>query len=203
LTIAQQELAVNERIRAFKVLVIDEEGKKIGLMITRDALELARSKGLDLVEVAPQADPPVARIMDFGKYLYTQQKRQRDAKKKQAAQQIKEIKLRTKTEEHDLQTKLKKIKEFLLDGDRVKIRVVYRGREMAHPELGHAVLHRILEELEDYGAQVDQSEMQGKSLLTMIAPYTKEQIAKRQKQKKMKEEKENPPPAAEAQGKET
>jgi translation initiation factor IF-3 len=184
LTITQPELCINERIRAFKVLVIDDEGKKVGIMLTRDAIELARSRGLDLVEVAPQADPPVTRVMDYGKFIYTQQKRSRDAKKKQVATQIKEIKLRVKTEEHDLQTKLKKIVEFLEKGDRVKIRVVYRGREMAHPELGHHVLKRVLEEAEPYGAPVDKSEMQGKSLIAMIAPYSKEQQQKRVKQKK-------------------
>jgi translation initiation factor IF-3 len=184
LTITQPELAINERIRAFKVLVIDDEGKKVGVMVTRDAIELARSRGLDLVEVAPLADPPVTRVMDYGKFIYTQQKRSRDAKKKQAATTVKEIKLRTKTEEHDLQTKLRKIIEFLQEGDRVKIRIVYRGREMAHPELGNHVLSRILEEVEPYGAPVDKSEMQGKSLIAMIAPYSKEQQQKRVKQKK-------------------
>ena len=188
MTITQPELAINERIRAFKVLVIDDEGKKVGVMVTRDAIELARGKGLDLVEVAPQADPPVTRVMDYGKFIYTQQKRSRDGKKKQAATQVKEIKLRTKTEEHDLRTKLRKIVEFLEEGDRVKIRVVYRGREMAHPELGNRVLSRVLEEVEPYGAPVDRSEMQGKSLIAVIVPYSKEQQAKRVKEKKQKKE---------------
>ncbi len=161
--------------------MIDDEGAKIGIMMTRDAIALAKERGLDLVEVAPQADPPVTRIMDYGKYLYVQQKRVRDARKKQVTTQLKEIKLRTKTEEHDLQTKLKKAKEFLNKGDRVKIRVVYRGREMAHPELGRKMLERVISELEPFGAPMDRGEMQGRSLIGMIAPYTKEQLAKRQK----------------------
>jgi len=168
--------------------VIDDEGNKIGVMLTRDAVDLAREKGLDLVEVASKADPPVTRIMDYGKYLYTQQKRQRDAKKKQAAQQVKEIKLRTKTEDHDLNTKLKKAREFLEKGDRVKVRVMYRGREMAHPELGRTMMEKVISLLEPYGSPMDQGEMQGRSLLTVIAPYSKSQISKRQKAVETEEE---------------
>ncbi len=190
LGIAQQELSINERIRSSKVLVIDDEGNKLGVMMTRDAVDLAKQKGLDLVEVAPKGDPPVTRIMDYGKYLYTQQKRSRDAKKKQAAQQLKEIKVRIKTEDHDLNTKLKKAKEFLDKGDRVKVHIMYRGREMAHPELGRAMLNRVIEELEPWGAPLDRGEMQGRNLITIIAPYSKVQLAQRQKdeQEEKKEE---------------
>ena len=161
------------------MLVIDETGNKIGIMMTRDAVTMARERGLDLVEVASQADPPVARILDFGKYQYTQQKRQRDAKKKQVAQQVKEIKFRTKTEDHDLQTKLKKAKEFLDDGDRVKIHVVYRGREMAHPELGRKMLEKVIAGLTDWGAPLEDGSMQGRALITVIAPHPKGNVKKR------------------------
>lgn len=171
---------MNERIRAMRVLVIDDEGTKLGVMMTKDAVAIARERGLDLVEVSPGTDPPVARIMDYGKYLYTQQKRKRDAKKKQAAQQLKEVKFRTKTEEHDLQTKLKKAREFLEKGDRVKIHVVYRGREMAHPELGQVMLKRVIDELEPLGAPLEKGEMQGRNLICIIAPYSKSQMSKRQ-----------------------
>lgn len=147
--------------------------------MTRDAVALARERGLDLVEVAAAADPPVARILDFGKYQYTQQKRQRDAKKKQVAQQVKEVKFRTKTEEHDLQTKLKKAKEFLDDGDRVKIHVVYRGREMAHPELGRKMMERVISELKDWGAPLDDGSMMGRSLISVMSPHPKGTVKKK------------------------
>lgn len=173
LIISTVELAINERIRSPRVLVIDDTGAKIGVMMTRDAIALAREKGLDLVEVAPLADPPVARVLDYGKYLYTQQKRSRDAKKKQVQQQVKEIKLRTKTEEHDLQTKLKKAKEFLEKGDRVKVHVMYRGREMAHPELGRQMLKKVIAELEAFGTPQSEGEMQGRNLITYILPNPK------------------------------
>jgi len=171
--IAQQDISVNEKIRNPRVLVIDEEGNKIGIMMTRDAVAMARERGLDLVEVAAAADPPVARILDFGKYQYTQQKRQRDAKKKQVAQQVREIKFRTKTDVADLQTKLKKARQFLEEGDRVKIHVVYRGREMAHPELGRKMLTRVLAELTEWGAPLDEGAMQGRSLISVLAPHPK------------------------------
>jgi len=187
---ASQELFANHRIRAQRVLVIDEDGTKKGIMMTRDAIDLAKEKGLDLVEVAPQADPPVARILDYGKYLYTQQKRQRDARKKQAQHQLKSIKLRTKTEDHDLQTELKKAREFLEKGDRVKVHVVYRGREMAHPELGRKMMERVVKELEPLGAPLDNGEMQGRNLITLIAPHSKAQLKKQQKEMEKKEDKE-------------
>ena len=161
------------------MLVIDETGNKIGIMMTRDAVAMARERGLDLVEVASAADPPVARILDFGKYQYTQQKRQRDAKKKQVAQQVKEVKFRTKTEDHDLQTKLKKAKEFLDEGDRVKIHVVYRGREMAHPELGRKMLDKVIAGLADWGAPLEDGSMMGRALITVIAPHPKGNMKKR------------------------
>jgi len=167
--------------------------------MTRDALEKARDAGLDLVEVSPNADPPVARIMDYGKYLYTQQKKKRDSKKKQAAQQLKEIKLRIKTEQHDLQTKLKKAKEFLEKGDRVKIHVRYRGREMAHPELGQDMLKKVVNELEPWGTPMDPGQMQGRNLITVIAPYSKSQLAQRQKQEKEKKKKEQQQQEAQAE----
>ncbi len=156
--------------------------------MTRDAIAQAREKGLDLVEVAPKADPPVTKILDHGKYLYDQKKRERDSKKKQSQQHLKEIKIRTKTEDHDLQTKLKKAKEFLENDDRVKVRVMYRGREMAHPELGKDVLDRVIAELEPYGVPMDKPSMQGRNLITVIAPYSKSQLKKREKEKQQEKE---------------
>lgn len=187
---------MNERIRSLRVLVISDDGGKIGVMMTKDAIALAREKSLDLVEVAPLGDPPVARIMDFGKYLYTQQKRSRDARKKQASQNLKEIKLRIKTDKHDLETKVKKAKEFLEKGDRVKIHVMYRGREMAHPELGRVMLERVIKELEEYGAPLDKGEMLGRNLITLIAPVAKAAAAPKPKEHKEKEAEKPKPKAA-------
>jgi len=156
--------------------------------MTKDAITLAKDRGLDLVEVAPKADPPVTRVLDYGKYLYDQKKKERDSKKKQSQQQLKEIKIRTKTEDHDLQTKLKKAKEFLEKDDRVKVRVMYRGREMAHPELGKDVLDRVIQELEPYGTPMDKPSMQGRNLITVISPYSKAQLKKREKEKQRENE---------------
>ncbi len=172
------------------MLLIDDEGNKMGVVLTKEALDMAKERGLDLVEVAPGAKPPVARIMDYGKYLYSQQKRKRDAKKKQAAQQLKEIKLRVKTEEHDLQTKLKKAREFLEKGDRVKVHVRFRGREMAHPELGRQMLQKVIEKLEPLGRPMTEGEMQGRNLITVIAPYSKSELTQRQQKEKEEAEKE-------------
>jgi len=195
--IPDYELVINERIRAPKVLLIDDEGNKVGVMMTRDALDRAREASLDLVEVAPSADPPVARIMDYGKYLYIQQKKARETKKKTSTSQLKEIKLRTKTEDHDLQTKMKKAKEFLENGDKVKIRIMYRGREMAHQELGWEMLEKVHKELEDYGQPVDRGEMQGRNLIEIIVPFSKSQLQKKKgkEPKQDKEEKKENEPA--------
>jgi len=182
-------LRVNERIRVLKVLVIDDEGKKVGLMMTRDAIDLARGKGLDLVEVAPEADPPVTRIMDYGKHLYTQQKRDREARKKQVQQRLKEVKLRIKTEENDIQTKLKHIRQFLGEQDKVKLTVMYRGREMAHPELGRQLLERVLKELEELGAPEYMPKLEGRNLTTVLNPYSKAQLAAREKAKALEAKK--------------
>lgn len=179
----------NERIRALKVLVIDDEGKKVGVMMTRDAVELARSKGLDLVEVAPEADPPVTRIMDYGKHLYVQQKRDREARKKQVHQRVKEVKLRIKTEEHDIQTKLRHIRDFLQEQDKVKLTVMYRGREMVHPELGRQLLERVIRELEEMGVPEYLPKQEGRNLTTVINPYSKAQLQAREKAKALEAKK--------------
>ena len=169
--------------------MIDDEGKKVGLMMTRDAIDLARSKSLDLVEVAPEADPPVTRIMDYGKHLYTQQKRDREARKKQVQQRLKEVKLRIKTEENDIQTKLRHVRQFLAEQDKVKLTVMYRGREMAHPELGRQLLERVIKELEEFGAVEFMPKLEGRNLTTVINPYSKAQLATREKAKALEAKK--------------
>ena len=138
---------MNERIRVREVRVIDDTGQQLGIMPPQQALTIARQKGLDLVEIAATANPPVCRIMDFGRYQYQEQKRARQAKKHQKIIEVKEIKFRPKVDEHDYQFKKKHIERFLEDGDKVKATIFFRGREMAHPEIGRRILERLVEEL--------------------------------------------------------
>ena len=128
-----------------EIRVIDETGQQLGIMAPPQALAIARQKGLDLVEISPTAVPPVCRIMDFGKYQYQEQKRSREAKKHQKVIEVKEIKFRPKVDEHDYQFKKKHIERFLAEGDKVKATIFFRGREMAHPEIGRRILERLLE----------------------------------------------------------
>lgn len=145
----------------------------MGIMPLREALKKAEEWGLDLVEVAPNANPPVCRIMDYGKFKYIQSKKAQEAKKKQhAATQIKEIKLRPSTDEHDLQIKLKKIKEFLGDGHKTKVRIIFRGRELAHKEVGENLMQRILEELREIGKPDYQPKFEGRQIVVMISPHS-------------------------------
>lgn len=134
---------------------------------------MAQAKGLDLVEVSPNADPPVCRIMDYGKFKYEQQKRQQEAKKKQSVIQIKEVKFRPKTDEHDYQTKLKHIRRFLSDGDRCKVAIFFRGREIVHQDRGQSVLSRVVTDVTDI-AKVEQPPMaEGRTLVMMLTPVKK------------------------------
>ena len=137
-------MRVNERIRVREIRVIDDTGQQLGIMPPPQALAIAKQKGLDLVEISPTAVPPVCRIMDFGKYQYQEQKRTREAKKHQKVIVVKEIKFRPKVDEHDYQFKKKHIERFLEDGDKVKATIFFRGREMAHPEIGRRILERLV-----------------------------------------------------------
>jgi len=139
-------------------------------MSVRDAIALAKDEGLDLVEVAPTADPPVCRIMDFGKYLFEQNKKAQSAKRKQKQVQVKEIKFRPGTDEGDYQIKLRKLTEFLEHGDKTKVTLRFRGREMAHQELGAQLLARVREDLEEYGAVEQMPQMEGRQMVMVIAP---------------------------------
>ena len=140
---------MNERIRVREIRVIDDDGKQLGIMAPPQALAIAKTKGLDLVEISPTAVPPVCRIMDFGKYQYQEQKRTRESKKHQRVILVKEIKFRPKVDEHDYQFKKKHIERFLSEGDKVKATIFFRGREMAHPEIGQRILERLLADLAD------------------------------------------------------
>ncbi|MGC8846775.1 MAG: translation initiation factor IF-3, partial [Candidatus Hydrogenedens sp.] len=142
-------MRVNEEIRAPQVRVIDDKGVQLGIMSKRDALREAEMRELDLVEVAPNATPPVCRIMDYGKYRYEQKRRAREAKRKQHVIVLKEIKLRPKIDKHDFEYKLKHIREFLEEGNKVKVSVVFRGREYEHPEFAYEVLKNIIESTKD------------------------------------------------------
>jgi translation initiation factor IF-3 len=155
------------------VRVIDEEGGQLGVMDTRDALRKAEEEGLDLVEVSPGAEPPVCRIMDYGKYKYQQAKRASEAKKKQVKVEIKEVKMRPKTDEHDFNFKIKHARRFLEEGNKVKLTIMFRGRENAHPEQGMMQLEKAVEALKDVGQVEAQPSKMGRFMTMMIGPLKK------------------------------
>ena len=159
-------------IRARTVRVIDPEGNQLGVLPIEEALRLSDEAELDLVEVAPAAQPPVCRIMNYGKFKYQQSKKLHQSKKKhsQSIIHIKEIKIRPKTEEHDFQFKVRHIKKFLSQGDKTKISLVFRGREITHPELGKEVLDRITEEIKDIGVVEQPPKLEGRNMIMMLAP---------------------------------
>ncbi len=150
--------------------VIDSAGEQAGVMGIAAAIALAREEGLDLVEVSPMAEPPVCRIMDFGKYLFEQNKKNQSAKRKQKQVHVKEIKFRPGTDEGDYQIKLRKLKEFLENGDKTKVTLRFRGREMAHRELGAQLLARVRDDLEEYGTVEQMPQMEGRQMIQVIAP---------------------------------
>jgi translation initiation factor IF-3 len=164
---------VNERIRVREIRVIDDTGQQIGIMPPPQALALAREKGLDLVEISPTANPPVCRIMDYGKFQYTEQKRQRQAKKHQKVIEVKEIKFRPKVDEHDYQFKKKHIERFLEEGDKVKATIFFRGREMAHPEIGRRILERLIEDLAEVATPENMPRQEGNQMHTILAQKKK------------------------------
>ena len=157
-------------IRVPEVRVIGQEGAQLGIILTSDALQTAEEQGLDLVEVAPNEKPPVCRIMDYGKYKYQQSKRHQQAKKKQKVILVKEIKLRPKTEEHDYNFKSQHVRRFLQDGHKAKVTIVFRGREMAHTELGRRILDRMAGELEDVSTIEQIPKQEGRSLAMVLSP---------------------------------
>jgi translation initiation factor IF-3 len=160
-------------IRIREVRVIDEDGQQLGVMPTFRAMALAQEKGLDLVEVAPNAVPPVTRILDYGQYKYELQKREREAKKKQKSQTFKEIRLRVKIDVNDLRTKLRRAAGFLDEGDRVKVNVQFRGREMSHANLGRDLLERAAEMLTEHGTVERPPLMEGRNMYIVMAPLDK------------------------------
>jgi len=161
---------VNEAVRGSEFRVISETGEQLGILSGEEALQAARDRGLDLVEVAPEAKPPVCRIMDYGKYLYMEQKRAQQAKKKQKRIQIKEMKFRPKIDEHDYNFKKNHVIRFLKQGDRVKVTVRFRGREMAHKDKGRAILDRLAEELAEYGYPEKPPVFEGMHMVQIFVP---------------------------------
>ena len=160
----------NELIHAREVRVIGAEGEQLGILQRNEAIAMAREIGRDLVEVSSNATPPVCRIMDYGKFKYEQQKKKQDAKKRQAVVQVKEIKVRPKTDEHDYETKLKHIRSFLEDGDRCKVTVFFRGREIVHKDRGIEILERIVKDLEDVGKVEQEPRAEGRTLQMLVVP---------------------------------
>lgn len=153
-----------------EVRVIDADGEQVGVIKTEEALALAREAGLDLVEVSPNATPPVCRVMDYGKYRFEANKQQQKAKKKQKQIQVKEIKFRPRTEEGDYQTKVRKLREFLDNGDKAKVTLRYRGREFAHQELGLELLKRVAADLEELSTVEQMPKMEGRQMVMMLSP---------------------------------
>jgi translation initiation factor IF-3 len=160
----------NDEIEASQVRVIDAEGEQAGVMSLREGIDLAKAVSLDLVEVSPNVDPPVCRIMDFGKYLFEQNKKAQTSKRKQKQVHIKEIKFRPGTDEGDYKIKLRKLTEFLEYGDKTKITLRFRGREMAHQDIGANLLARVRKDLEEYAVVEQMPQMEGRQMIMVMAP---------------------------------
>jgi len=152
--------------------VIDPDGKQLGIMTVREALEIAQGFELDLVEVAPNSNPPVCRIMDYGKFLYHESKKTQEARKRQATISVKEVKIRPSTDEHDLQFKLRHIQRFLQAKNKVKVTVLFRGREITHPELGREIMQRVRKDLEELGTPEGEPRFEGRSMIMFLTPKT-------------------------------
>ncbi|HKJ76979.1 MAG TPA: translation initiation factor IF-3 [Gammaproteobacteria bacterium] len=168
-----KQVRLNDDITAPQVRLIGKEGEQVGIVELDDALKMGQEAGLDLVEVAPQAEPPVCRIMDYGKYIFEERKKKQAAKKKQKQVQVKEVKFRPGTDEGDYQVKLRNLVRFLSEGDRVKITLRFRGREMAHQELGRNLLKRVEEDLVDLGTVEQFPKMEGRQMVMLMAPKKK------------------------------
>jgi translation initiation factor IF-3 len=180
-TISRDSLRINGEIRIREVRVTSATGEQLGIMPTREAQRLAEEQHLDLVEVAPKAKPPVCRIMDFGKYRYEQQKREKEARKKQKVITIKEVKLRPHIEQHDFDVKLKNAVKFLGEGNKVKVTIMFRGRELSHPELGKEVLARVADVLGDTVSIERGAKLEGRNMTMIVAPKAQKSSGKNKK----------------------
>ncbi|WP_153725902.1 translation initiation factor IF-3 [Heliorestis convoluta] len=167
-----KDLRINEEIRVREVRLVGSEGEQLGIVNTREALRIAAEQNQDLVEVAPTAKPPVCRIMDYGKYKFEQSKREREARKKQKIVNIKEVKLRPNIEDHDFDVKARNAIRFLEDGDKVKVTIMFRGREITHPELGRQLCVRLAEVCKPYANVERDAKVEGRNMIMILAPKT-------------------------------
>jgi translation initiation factor IF-3 len=180
---SNRDARTNRRIKAREVRLVGPEGEQLGVLPIEQALARAQDLGMDLVEVSPMAKPPVCKIMDYGKFKYLEKKKQNEAKKKQVVVQLKEVKLRPRTEEHDYDVKIKKVREFLGEANKARITVMFRGREMSHRELGQKVLQRILEDLRDVAVIESAPRMEGRQMFMILAPNPRMLQAQRDRAK--------------------
>jgi translation initiation factor IF-3 len=168
--IKESQHQVNEAIRAREVRLIGVGGEQLGIFPLRDALQRAKEANLDLVSVAPQAKPPVCRVMDYGKFRYEQSKREKEARKNQKIIQVKEVRLSPTIDENDVQTKLKNVKKFLEKGDKVKLTIRFRGREITHKEIGRKILDRLASEVKDLSEVERHPELEGRQMIMILTP---------------------------------
>ena len=170
MTISKQELQINEEIRDKEILVIDADGKKLGVLSAAEAQKIAFEKDLDLVKIAPQATPPVCRIMDYGKYCFEQAKREKEARKNQKVVSIKEIRMFSTIDTHDFETKVNQAVKFLQGGDKVKVAIRFKGREMAHQQIGIQVIERFMEACAEYGTSDKKPSIDGRFASVLLVP---------------------------------
>jgi len=167
------EPRINERIRVPEVRLIDEEGRQVGVVRTSEAIAMARQRDVDLVEVAAQASPPVARLMDFGRFKYEQSKKDREAKKHQVNMQLREVRMKPKIDDHDIDFKTRTAKKLLKQGDKVKVTVMFRGREITHPQIGKGLLDRVLKSLDEIAVIEKDAMLEGRHMTMILAPDKK------------------------------
>lgn len=167
---ATKDVRINEQIRISPIRLIDSDGNQVGIVPLEEAQRMAREKNLDLVEIAPTARPPVCRVMDYGKFKYRESKKAKEAKKRQHVIQMKEIKLRSKIDEHDLQFKLRHAQKFLEKHNKVKLTMVFRGREVVHKQLGEEVLERIFKAVEEQAVKEGPIKMEGRNMILILSP---------------------------------
>lgn len=167
---SKDEHRINERIRVPQVRLIDENGEQLGIVPTFDALRMARERGLDLMEISPNAQPPVCKICDYGKFKYEKKKKDHEARKKQTVIKVKEVQLRPRTDQHDLDYKFKNIRTFLEEGDKAKITMMFRGREVTYVEQGHKMMRELAKQVEDIAIIEAPAKLEGKKLIMVLAP---------------------------------
>jgi translation initiation factor IF-3 len=165
-----KEYRVNERIRTREVRLIDENNVQLGVVPIQQALAMARERGLDLVEVAPTAVPPVCRILDYGKFKYEQSKKEREARKHQKQVRVSEVRMRPKIDEHDVDFKARNVEKLLKEGDKVKVTIMFRGREVTHPQIGRALLDRVYDRVKDIAVMERPPALEGRNMVMVLAP---------------------------------